>query len=142
MNVKDYEQDFRDAFQGAEVQKIRPHRYLITVKNEELISSVKTLKERFGMTHLSTIVAEDLRDSFQLTYLFASDVVAGIRTKIPRDDPKISSIFQIIEGSEVYENEVHDLFGIVFEGHPNPRRTVLPDDWPEGLYPLRKDVTL
>ncbi|MHC5035633.1 MAG: NADH-quinone oxidoreductase subunit C [Planctomycetota bacterium] len=37
------------------------------------------------------------------------------------------------------EREMNDLLGIVFEGHPDPRRLILADDWPEGVYPLRRD---
>jgi formate hydrogenlyase subunit 5 len=41
--------------------------------------------------------------------------------------------------AEWIEREIQDLLGIRFDGHPNPKRLILADDWPEGVYPLRKD---
>jgi NADH-quinone oxidoreductase subunit D len=48
----------------------------------------------------------------------------------------------LLPGASFHEREVADLFGVTFEGHPNPGRLVLPDDWPSGLYPLRKDANI
>jgi hypothetical protein len=58
---------------------------------------------------------------------------------VGEDDPSIPSITEMIPGAGWAEREVFDLIGIAAEGHPDPRRLVLPDDWPEGLHPLRKD---
>ena len=52
-------------------------------------------------------------------------------------DPAIESITSVWPGANYYEREVFDLFGVHFQGHPNLRRILLPDDW-KG-YPLRKD---
>jgi len=39
------------------------------------------------------------------------------------------------------EREMRELLGITFEGHPDPRRLLLPDNWPDGVYPLRQDYS-
>ncbi|MCK9398690.1 MAG: NADH-quinone oxidoreductase subunit C [Bacteroidales bacterium] len=54
-----------------------------------------------------------------------------------REKPELDSICDLYTGAELHENEIFDLFGIVFKGHPNLRRMFMPDDW-DG-YPLRKD---
>jgi Ni,Fe-hydrogenase III component G len=44
----------------------------------------------------------------------------------------------MIKGAEFIEREMHDLLGIDFPGHPNLVRLILPEDWPDGVYPLRR----
>jgi len=57
-----------------------------------------------------------------------------------REDPAIESITPFLPGAEWIEREVHDVFGIDFKNHPNLTRLILADDWPEGVYPERKDA--
>ena len=58
-------------------------------------------------------------------------------TTVGREDPTISSLTPLWPGAGFAEREVYDMFGIVFDGHPDLTRILMPDDW-EG-YPLRKD---
>lgn len=51
----------------------------------------------------------------------------------------VPSITPVIKGANWAEREAMDMIGIRFEDHPQPERLILPDDWPEGVYPLRKD---
>ena len=60
-----------------------------------------------------------------------------LRIQVPEGDPVISSIFDFYPGSEALEREVYDLFGIEFEGHPDPTRILMPENW--NGHPLRKD---
>jgi NADH-quinone oxidoreductase subunit C len=60
-----------------------------------------------------------------------------VRVQVPQDDPRLASIYELHPGTEAMEREVYDMFGIVFEGHPDLSRILMPDDW-EG-HPLRKD---
>ena len=60
-----------------------------------------------------------------------------LRIQVPESDPVISSIFDFYPGSEALEREVYDLFGIEFEGHPDPTRILMPENW--NGHPLRKD---
>jgi Ni,Fe-hydrogenase III component G len=57
-----------------------------------------------------------------------------------RENPAIESIAPFLPGAEWIEREVHDELGIDFKNHPDLRRLILADDWPEGVYPLRKEV--
>ncbi len=77
---------------------------------------------------------------FQLSYHILSHAfLERIRLRVMLDeaDPAIESITPVWPGADYFEREVFDLFGIRFEGHPNLRRIMMPDDW-KG-HPLRKD---
>ncbi|MDI9619573.1 MAG: NADH-quinone oxidoreductase subunit C [Candidatus Nezhaarchaeota archaeon] len=119
----------------------RPRRLFITVNGEAYKEVVKILKNELGVTHLSTITGVDARDRFEVIPLFSyKGIVIAIKGIIPRDSPSIDSIVDVIPGAFFYEKEVHEMFGIDVKGHPDMTHLELPDDWPEGLYPLRKDV--
>jgi NADH-quinone oxidoreductase subunit C len=77
---------------------------------------------------------------FQLSYHLLSHVFKEhirLRALVDEATPSIESITAVWPSANYYEREVFDLFGIRFEGHPNLRRILLPDEW-EG-HPLRKD---
>ena len=143
LNVKDYEGPLKEAFPGGEVRKQNPFRYWITVPADGLHAAVATLRDRFGIRHLGTIVGEDRRDRFEVHYIFSGEVTVTLTVPVPdRANPQVPSLAPLLEGALVYEREVHDLFGIVPVGHPSLRRQTLPEDWPDGVFPLRKDVQI
>ena len=63
-----------------------------------------------------------------------------VRVQIPQNDPLIDSLWDLFPGAEGMEREAFDMFGIVFSGHPDLTRILMPEDW-EG-YPLRKDYSV
>ena len=69
--------------------------------------------------------------SFDLNHVFA------LKAFIPRDNPHIATVSDLWSIADWHEREAFDMFGIIFDGHPDLRRILCPDDW-EG-YPLRKD---
>jgi len=86
----------------------------------------------------------DSDDCFEILYHFSNDesgcfvtVKAFIRD---RENPAIESITPFVPAAEWIERELHDILGIDFMNHPNLRRLILADDWPDGVYPLRKEV--
>jgi len=60
-----------------------------------------------------------------------------LRIQVPEADATIATLFDLHPGTEAMEREVFDMFGISFEGHPDPSRILMPEDW--SGYPLRKD---
>ncbi len=60
-----------------------------------------------------------------------------IKVFLPRDNPKLSSVYWIWKAADWQERECYDMFGIVYEGHPNLKRILMPEDWVG--WPLRKD---
>jgi NADH-quinone oxidoreductase subunit C len=63
-----------------------------------------------------------------------------LKVQVPEDDPTISSVVPVWQAADWFEREVYDMFGIVFLGHPNLKRILMPEDW-QG-HPLRKDYPL
>jgi NADH-quinone oxidoreductase subunit C len=60
-----------------------------------------------------------------------------LRTQVPETDAIVPTLFDLHPGTEAMEREVFDMFGISFDGHPDPSRILMPEDWIG--YPLRKD---
>ncbi len=65
---------------------------------------------------------------------------ARVRVQVPYPNPEIDSIYDIYPGVEAMEREAYDMFGIIFRGHPDLSRILMPDEW-EG-FPLRKDYDI
>jgi NADH-quinone oxidoreductase subunit C len=60
-----------------------------------------------------------------------------IRVQVPEADPVVDSLFEVYPGTEAMEREAYDMMGVVFTGHPDLTRILMPEEW-EG-HPLRKD---
>jgi NADH-quinone oxidoreductase subunit C len=86
----------------------------------------------------------DAEDCFEVLHHFSDDASGCLVTvkAFVRDRaaPELDSITSLIPGAEWIEREMHDLLGIKFRNHPNLQRLILADDWPAGVYPLRKEV--
>lgn len=117
-----------------------PRRIFIRVNPSDLEKTVKFLKDQLGFSHLSTITGVDKTESFELMYHLANEFsVITVKVDVPRNAPKINTITAIVPGAILYERELQDMFGISVENIPDKRPLVLPDDWKQGDYPLRKD---
>jgi NADH-quinone oxidoreductase subunit C len=80
---------------------------------------------------------------FEVVYHFRSlkhRTLLVVKTRVGEDSPEIPSLSGIWRTADWYEREAYDLLGIVFQGHPDLRRILMPEDW-DG-YPLRKDYPL
>lgn len=79
-------------------------------------------------------------DYLEVLYHFCPNgIVINLRVKIPKSDPRISSLCSIVPNAEPYERELCEMLGITVDGLRNQDRLYLPEDWQEGVYPLRKD---
>ena len=86
----------------------------------------------------------DSDDCFEVLYHYAYDQTSCVITLKAfirdREKPAIESIAPFLPAAEWIEREMHDVLGIEFNNHPDMRRLILADDWPEGVYPMRKDA--
>ena len=126
-----------------EASNPRARRIFVKVKPEAFKDAVKLLVEDLNVKHLSTITGMDLGEKIELIYHFAFQGAISISLKVdvPKESPRIPSIVNLVPGAILYEREVHDVLGVNFEGHPDLSRLILPEDWPEGVYPLRKEYS-
>ena len=117
-----------------------PRRMFVTLEGKDLVEACQSIRDRLGITHLSTVTGLDIGERFEVLYHLATrDLVLTLRVPTERNHPVLPTILAVYPAAVFYEREVHDLLGIHFEGHPDLRPLVLPDGWPEGIYPLRKD---
>jgi Ni,Fe-hydrogenase III large subunit/NADH:ubiquinone oxidoreductase subunit C len=95
---------------------------------------------------LQLFTAADTRATggdFTLVYVFAPPThrpAVTVLASLPPSDPRMASLATRSFAASRFEREVHDLFGIVPEGHPAPHRLALHQFWPEGYHPLRRDA--
>jgi NADH:ubiquinone oxidoreductase subunit C len=65
--------------------------------------------------------------------------VVTLRVRLPHSAVSIPSVCSLIPSATLYERELIEMFGVEVLGTPNTDRLLLPDDWPKGVYPMRKD---
>jgi Ni,Fe-hydrogenase III component G len=112
---------------------------------DDLVASVAGLRvKRLG--YLVAITGLDPgsdSEALELLYHFCTGpIILTLRMDVPKAAAFVPSLSHIIPSAEPFEREVSEMFGITFRGLRNPERLYLSDDWPEGIYPLRKDADL
>jgi len=129
------------------VQKRR--RVFATVIPSALRDAVEFAKDRFNMQHISTITGIDAGKDVGVYYHLMgknegdpSEITLSLRVNTPKTEPRLPTVTHLIPGASFYEREVHDLFGVVFEDHPDLSPLLLPEGWPAKVYPLRKECTV
>ena len=118
------------------------NRIYLSCESENSFRINKFLFEEVGARFVIA-TAIDCEQYFEILYHYSYDqtgCVINVKCFIrDHDHPQVESITPIIPGAEWIEREMHDLEGIEFKNHPCMERLLLADDWPEGVYPLRKD---
>jgi len=116
---------------------------LAWVRPEKIVDLCRYLHDEQGFERLSGVTAIDrypLEPRFEVLYLLHSisrNLRLKLKVALPGSDPVVPTVTTVWEGANWYERETFDLFGVRFEGHPNLKRLLLPEDW-EG-HPLRRD---
>jgi Ni,Fe-hydrogenase III large subunit/Ni,Fe-hydrogenase III component G len=120
-----------------------PGEVRVEIDPAKLPAACEAVSRRPG-ARLATMVGEDDRaaaGSFRLSYVFSlpDGMWQTVEAAIDPAWTSFPSVTPVVPAAHWYEREVQDLLGLVPVGHPDPRRLVLHDDWPDGVYPLRKD---
>ena len=118
-----------------------PIRVYIDIRPEAIMRMgcylFRTLGARFNIASGS-----DMVDYIEILYHFIIEdlnLLVSLRVKLDREKPEIASLARDIEALNWIERELMELLGVTFTGHPEPRRLLLADNWPEGVFPLRQD---
>ena len=115
---------------------------VVTVGRQHVADACRLLKgdDRFGARMLLCLSAVDYRETLQMVYFLQSldpERTLVLKTDTPSDDPVVPSVTSVWRAADWYEREAHDLFGITFDGHPDPSPLLLYDEF-EG-HPGRKE---
>jgi NADH-quinone oxidoreductase subunit C len=123
------------------IEETTERRIYLLCESENAYPINKFLFEDLAL-RFAIITGIDSDDCFEILYHFSNDetgCVVTVKAFIrDREKPSIESITPFVPAAEWIERELHDILGIDFANHPNLRRLILADDWPEGVYPLRK----
>ena len=119
----------------------------VFVNAGQIVEALTLLRDKYEFELLSALTAVDYFPQqtprfhvvYQLTSL-AKNASLQVRVPVDGDQPKVPTVTRVYKVANWREREILDMFGIEFEGHPDPRRILMPDDH-EG-HPLRKDYPL
>jgi NADH-quinone oxidoreductase subunit C len=135
------EQQFPGKVGNFKADALEPY---LTVEGYSIVEVCRFLRDSAGLDFqvLSDLTALDWpkEEKIQVVYhlfSYAHNHQVVLKVDLPRDNPKIATVEGVWKVANWFEREVYDLFGVIFEGHSDLRRIMLPEDWIG--YPLRKD---
>ena len=121
----------------------------VHVVAEKLFDVMKVLKEECGFDMLAEIAGVDYlhypnaRDRYGVVYGLTNTTTGErvwIKVLLNDPEPTVASVYPLWKGADWMEREVYDMFGVVFAGHPDLRRILMPEEF--AAFPLRKDYPL
>ena len=131
-----------------EGKKKVPHYALWIDLDRELLKPAVQALIDIRFPHLSVIAANDLGESIRLLYIFSlyygevkGEFMVTLAVTLPKSDLTVPTISDLIPGAVFGEREKQEFLGVKVTRIPDGRRLFLPEDFPEGVYPWRKDGT-
>ncbi len=141
-----------------EVEFIKPDRIRINVKKDNIKEVAEFIRDDLGFDHAESVSGVDYPEDKEIEVVYhlgsytdpqLSKQILTLATRAPReDDPKpgndstrLPTLREIFYSVEFHERECFEMLGVYFDGHPDNRRLLLPEDWAD-LPPLRKDFSI
>jgi NADH-quinone oxidoreductase subunit D len=124
-----------------EVQQCEERRGIARVDPARTVEAAEAMLAMTG-ARLATATALEVRDGIDVLYHWAFEppgAVVTLKVLASRPSFEVESIANAVPAANWIEREMHDLLGARFRNHPDMRRLILDDSWPEGVHPLRKD---
>jgi NADH:ubiquinone oxidoreductase subunit C len=144
MTWKEIEKKIRQKFDAKILKWVQhnDHRIYIDIKPADLVEFSRFLFEDLNARFIIASGVDTPRGGVEILYhfdFFQMSQVLSLRIFTEKPKLEVESISHIIKGAEWIEREIRELLGVRFKNHPDMKRLLLPDDWPEGNYPLRRD---
>ncbi len=115
----------------------------VMVAASALLPVMEKAKGELGFNMLADLTAVDYPENFEMVYhlmAIPDATMLKVKVKLDKGSPRVASLVGLWPAADVQERETYDLMGIFFEGHPNLKRILCPEDF-QG-HPLRKDYIL
>ena len=142
----------------AEIAFVKPDRIRVNVKKEDILDVASFIRDELNYDHAESVTGVDFPADKEIEVVYhlgsytdpqLSRQVLSLATRAPREDnpnpgndsTKLPSLRDIFYSVEFHERECFEMLGVFFEGHPDNRRLLLPEDWAD-LPPLRKDFAI
>jgi len=162
-NLPKFEKDMSDQIvtkfgEKTQIAFVKPDRIQVNVKKEDIKEVAKYIRDELGFDHAESVTGIDFPDDKEIEVVYhlgsyedpqLSKQILALSTRAPREDipnpgndsTRLPSLREIFYSVEFHERECFEMLGVYFEGHPDNRRLLLPEDWAD-LPPLRKDFSI
>jgi len=147
MNIDEALKRIVDHF-GSRILKVNrksQKRAYIDIYPKDVVDVVRYIFKDMGLRFNIASAVDDF-DELEILYHFTYDptaIIISVRAMLKdKNDPHIDTITGVTRSAWWIEREIHELFGIEFDGNNDLRPLLLPDDWPSGVYPLRKNFVV
>ncbi len=145
-------------FPNVEIVYVKPNRIRVNVKKEEIIDVSSFIRDELQFDHAESVSGVDYPEDKQIEVVYhlgsytdplLSKQILALATRTPREDvphpgndnTKLPSLRDIFPSVLFHERECFEMLGVYFDGHPDNRRLLLPEDWAD-IPPLRKDFAI
>jgi len=131
----------RFPFMAEKIVVKRERRIFADTPADRFMEVITHLATSMEFSILCTMTGLDEGDNLAFMYHLArlDGTMLNLKTAVPKSKPVIRTVMHLFPGGILYEREVVDMLGVQVEGLPPGKRYPLPDNWPAGQYPLRKD---
>jgi len=137
---------------------VKPNRIQINVKKEDIKDVAFFIRDDLGFDHAESVTGVDHPDQKEIEVVYhlgnytdpkLAKQILALSTRAPREDnpnpgkdsTRLPSLREVFYSVEFHERECFEMLGVYFDGHPDNRRLLLPEDWAD-LPPLRKDFNI
>ena len=125
-----------------EVQEKNSRRAFIKIAKDQAPDLLRHLHKDLG-ARFSTASGVDTPQAIEILYHLALDqhqLVVTVKVLVEKPQLEMASVTNFIAAANWIEREIHEMFGVNFVGHPKMETLLLSEDWPAGVYPLRKQT--